>query len=251
MRLGQPQRYVQHALCRQAPLVRVRAIIGRTATFQFSGTKPIGLHCSLLRLHCLAFKEGSMLKIKTLVLATLILTLTGCALGRKVDYATIGPDLAIVTGKSVAVAVYDVRSYVLSGEKKSTFVGVSRGTYYNPFDMSTASGNPLAVDLQRSVLSALADSAIVASAKPFDPPLKSAGPGQRVLVLKVNEWKTDTYLSTHFIYDVTAQVLDEKGTVLGSRTARDDVQIKDFQEAGQQVLQDLLASAAIHGALAP
>jgi len=191
-----------------------------------------------------------MFKIKTLLLTALMLTLTGCTFGRnKVDYSSLGPELHIKTDKSIAVAVYDMRPYVLSEEKKNTFVGVTRGTYYNSFDMSTVSGSALAADLQRSVLSALANSNIVASTKTFDPPLKAGSSNQRLLVLKINEWKTDTYLSTQFVYDMNASVIDENGKVLGTQHARNDEQIQNFQDSGMQALKDLLASPQIIRAL--
>ena len=42
----------------------------------------------------------------------------------------------------------DARPYVVSGNQPESFAGLLRGGYGNPFDVSTATGNPVARDLR-------------------------------------------------------------------------------------------------------
>lgn len=57
---------------------------------------------------------------------------------------------------TVAVATHDQRPYVVGGNKKPNFVGLSRGGYGNPFDVVTVSGNPLADGFSESISRSLA-----------------------------------------------------------------------------------------------
>ena len=65
------------------------------------------------------------------------LLIAGCAAGNQYDYS--GSDLALpITGSGdIGVAVLDVRPYVLNGDKKPDFVGLQRGGFGNPFDVSS------------------------------------------------------------------------------------------------------------------
>jgi len=190
-----------------------------------------------------------MLKTRVVLLTALALTLSGCAFGRKVDYSALAPQMTVPSGTSVAVAVSDERPYVLSGKKENTFVGVTRGGFYNPFDMNTVSKKPLAIDLQQSVLGALAKSNIQAVAVPYQTGFKADSASQRLLVLNVKEWKTDTYGRTRFDYNLNASVIDENGKVIGSKSATNSGAIDNFQHAGQAALDQVLASPEIVGAL--
>jgi len=89
---------------------------------------------------------------RLVALAVAIVLLSGCAYGRKVDYAHSYPALAAAPVQAVEVQVTDARPYVLSGNKKGTFVGLVRGSYYIPYDVNTRSGQPLANDLQAALI---------------------------------------------------------------------------------------------------
>ncbi len=82
--------------------------------------------------------------LRRCILLILSLSLVACASGRKIDYAPAYPSVPQVFAKAVEVQVIDERPYVLSGNKKGSFVGLTRGSYYIPFDVNTRSGEPLA-----------------------------------------------------------------------------------------------------------
>src|SRR5262245_44940355 len=88
------------------------------------------------------------------ILATLHL-LAACAVGNKHSYHA---EVAYVpeTGSGpVSLATHDQRPYVISGKKAPEFVGVSRGGYGNPFDVTTENGRPLAEAMTQAVANTL------------------------------------------------------------------------------------------------
>lgn len=78
------------------------------------------------------------------------LCLAACGL----DHSTLTADIRTKTPQ-IALDVHDKRPYVVKGSKKETFVGVTRGGYYNPFDLPTMSGKPLADDMAKAVAASL------------------------------------------------------------------------------------------------
>ena len=73
-----------------------------------------------------------------------LLLLGGCALteGYKYDAAPVSLGSLSAPGR-ISLAVLDARPYVASGNKPEKFAGLMRGGYGNPFDVSTANGNPV------------------------------------------------------------------------------------------------------------
>lgn len=125
-------------------------------------------------------------------LATTLLVLAslgGCAVGQRLDYRESSPHLTARSYGEVAVAVLDERPYVRSGSKNQTYVGTLRALYYNPFNVTTLSGGPLASDIQDAIRSSLARSSIKAVSAIS---ATKASRGQKLLVLTLREWKTDT-----------------------------------------------------------
>ena len=173
---------------------------------------------------------------RTTRLATLlfaITTLTACAFGQKIAYNKATADISATGDKSVAVASHDQRPYILSGDKQPDFVGLSRGGFGNPFDIRTESGAPLADDFSAAITAALnakgfqASTVIVAptqSAADVLAALKATA-AERQLLVTFKEWKSDTYASTKFLYDVTIQIHDADGTELTSVTFKDEERV--------------------------
>lgn len=161
---------------------------------------------------------GSRLGLCLLLLAGL----SGCVIGNKHDYAGIAPDLTVTGQHTVAVVVVDNRPYVVNGDKDPDFVGLQRGGFGNPFDVTTKSTKPLASDIADDVVAALNKRGLKSSGttlKPgttVDDALKAAaGAGkERGLVLDIREWKSDTYNGTALIFDVEARVCDATGASL-------------------------------------
>jgi hypothetical protein len=65
------------------------------------------------------------------------------------------PQIAASQARSFAVGVQDRRPYVISGNKDEHFVGLSRGGYGNPFDVTTASGKALADEFAGAIANGL------------------------------------------------------------------------------------------------
>lgn len=165
--------------------------------------------------------------VAILLAATAMLTaLGGCVIGQEFDYT--GGHIALLPGRSnttTAVAVLDLRSYIVSGEKRENFVGMSRDGYGIPFNVKTRSGAPMAVDMATAVARALE-----ANGQPSKPifvevsggaegarlALMSSG-AERLMLFTLREWKTDTMTRTGLWFDVTLDVFDTEGEAIASR----------------------------------
>lgn len=175
--------------------------------------------------------------------------IAGCAFGQRVDYRRAAPYVTVTSDKQVAVAVVDERPYVLARSKRPTYVGTLRALYYNPYNVTTYSGDPLAADIREAVRSALVRASI--QAVPSASTDRASGPNQRLLLIRMREWKSDAYMSVRFDYDLTASVIDENGRVLASKDAKRSGAVTNLITAGSGVLAQLLGSEEIVAALAP
>ncbi|HET9475803.1 MAG TPA: hypothetical protein VFO82_18020 [Steroidobacteraceae bacterium] len=163
-------------------------------------------------------------KVSALLVAAL--ALGGCAVGQKFSYAD--GYIALLPGRSdtpAAVAVLDQRSYILSGDKRENFVGLSRGGYGNPFNVTTKTGAPMAVDMASAVARALEANgqpakAVVVPVAGGTEGAKSAllsSGAERLMLFTLREWKTDTMARTGLWFDVTLDVFDAAGETLASK----------------------------------
>ena len=157
-----------------------------------------------------------------LMLAVVAAVAQGCAVGQTVRYGDASPALR-AGGGAIAVGVQDRRPYVLSKEKTPEFVGVSRGGFYNAFDVNTASGKPLADDAAAAIARALEQRGARVTTVPIAPQdtaeqalaaLMGAGL-PRSLYVTLFEWKSDSYTGTGFDYDLQAVGYDAGGRKLG------------------------------------
>lgn len=169
--------------------------------------------------------------MRSLLVVLAALAASGCAVGNRHSY-TMGPDLAAQGTLSVAVAAQEARPYVLSGEKGQTFSGLQRGGFGNPFDVNTESGRALADDFSNAITSALsrrgfkATAVSVAAGAPADARALAAGAGaERVALVSIVEWKSDTYQNVALHYDLLLRVFDASGTQLATNriTGRDNL----------------------------
>lgn len=172
--------------------------------------------------------------------------LGGCAFGQKVDYRESTTYLSARSDIPIEVNVIDERPYVVSGSKNPTYVGTLRALYYNPFNVNTLTGDPLSFDLKEAIRRSLAKSSI---ATPAAYSTTNANPGQKLLMLKLREWKSDTYMRTRFDYDITASVLDENGKELATKSTKGSGAIKNFLTAGSDALSVVLNSDEIVAAI--
>jgi len=205
-------------------------------------------------------------------LLTLALVASGCyaaAFGNTHRYDDVVANLSYSGARRVAVATRDERPYVVSGDKQPQFVGLTRGGYNNPFDVKTTSGQPLADDMSQALERSL-------DAKGFDAAAVLVVPGEdeggvvakagaagaeRVLVLTLREWKSDTMLATWLRYDVSLRVLDPKGALLGEASLVESQELggspydppanaeRAIPRAFRRALEALLEEPAIAAAL--
>jgi hypothetical protein len=171
--------------------------------------------------------------VPLLVISLILIFGSGCAVGNKHQYAGAAPNLMVETSYATAVAVQDQRSYVLDGGKSASFVGVQRGGFGNPFDVTTESGKALASDMCETIVAALKRKNVAATL--MDIPQKATDtdakqlmltvPADRLLLFKLIEWKADTYQNTALMYDVRLSVFDSAGTLMAenARQGRDDL----------------------------
>lgn len=153
----------------------------------------------------------------------LVVMSSGCAIGQAYDYDGATVDLPVVGSGTLGLGVMDQRPYILDGDKTPDFVGLQRGGYGNPFDVTTDSGNSLATDMEAALANALSangfdiidleflspDSAIIASA------IKESGANRNV-ILTVREWKTDAMYNFGLSYDLSLEVFDKSATLMAS-----------------------------------
>ena len=157
-----------------------------------------------------------MRKFRLFALLVVGAALGGCAIGNKYDYRAATPAVSVKSDKQVVVAVVDRRTYVLSGNKGSNFIGLQRGGYGNPFDVTTSSGQPLAADFKDILVRALKNSGVDASPSKSSYRLApetavttlASENAERSMIFVIREWKTDTYINAALIYDVTLNVYD-------------------------------------------
>ena len=119
------------------------------------------------------------------------------------------------------LSVLDRRPYILDGDKDPDFVGLQRGGFGNPFKVTTESGRPLAEDMTESLRRGLSAGgfAVTVLTLAGDAPdavraaAASAGV-YRVVLLNVNNWKTDVYMDISLHYDLLLRVFDRSGAVI-------------------------------------
>lgn len=175
----------------------------------------------------------------TLAIALVVITgcTSGCAFGNKHRYRDADVALQASGATAVVVAVTDQRPYILDGDKRPDFVGLQRGGYGNPFDVTTESGKPLADDMASSICAALTKKgrpctpsvsvgADAASARAAALAACKSSGSQRLLLITIREWKADTYNDTSLYFDVSAEVLDSTGALLAQNRIQGSEEIE-------------------------
>lgn len=148
--------------------------------------------------------------------------------GGKHDVAGIYLSLPATSPVSVAVAVVDRRPYVVDGKESPEFLGTERAPWSQTVDIKTQSGRPMADDLAEVVAGALTRAGAGATALPqprgtTDAEALAALQAQgadRLLVIAMHEWRSDSYTRVVMKWHFEATVFDASGNALGrSRSA--------------------------------
>ncbi len=100
-------------------------------------------------------------------------------------------------GRSVAISVVDERPYVLSGDKKETFIGLIRSGVGIPYDTTFEPAEAVAKKVERDIVAEV-------SARGYE-----VGPGGRALHVAILEFKHDGYENLWIFHEVKVTVSRE------------------------------------------
>ena len=157
----------------------------------------------------------------------------GCAVGNKYQFADVMANVQVANKIYVAVASLDQRPTVLSGESPADYVGMQRGGFGNPFNVTTHSGLPFADAVSQSICQSLkqkgfdAKSVLIKLGTPEKAALKQllAKQAERSIFLNIIQWESDTYSNIGLTYDLALTVFDEDGSAVARSTAKDTTTI--------------------------
>lgn len=167
----------------------------------------------------------------------------------------------------MALAVLDARPDVINGERKETFIGLSRSLYGIPYPAHTQSKKPFAQDLSNLVTRALrlgktpAEAVIVS---PFSgrqaavEALRKNG-AERLILLEIRDWWSDTLVHTDLHYDLALTVFNAQGQEIGSTSVmghdelgkRQRPERRDVMASTNNILETLFAADAVIASFSP
>ncbi|MCP4641491.1 MAG: hypothetical protein GY851_13700 [bacterium] len=155
-------------------------------------------------------------------LAMCVALLAGCGSVKHFNYdSQVTPRLTASAPIRVAVGVLDHRPMVLSGSWPVSVAGFTRGGVGQVYKIHTLSGEPLADDMSWTLVRAL-DMRGIDGQQVFLRPAMShedavaalkATDCDRLVLVVLDRWKSDTYAETNLSYDVTVEVLSETGSM--------------------------------------
>jgi hypothetical protein len=189
--------------------------------------------------------------------------------GNKHSYHDASATTKTNTDKSIAVSSLDRRSYVVSGKSSPDFVGMQRGGFGNPFDVLTVSGKPLSSEFSEAIKTALARNGVNVIVVDTQPSADNRGAmtnliathRDRLLLLNINEWLSDTYQNTGLRYTLKLSVTDSNGKQIAEKSLNGDLNLggSAFNPPGhakevipgkfRSVVEQLLNSPEISSAL--
>ncbi|HET6546338.1 MAG TPA: hypothetical protein VFG55_06280 [Rhodanobacteraceae bacterium] len=197
------------------------------------------------------------LRIAALLCAAAVLG--GCAFGRKIAYSDAVADVEASGHRTLALATHDQRPYVIAADKDADFVGLMRSAYGIPYNINTESGQPLADEMSAAIAKSL-------DARGFRTTVVKIGYAQsrrvareallkenaeRLVLITLNEWKSDTYFNTSLNFDVKITVFDQGGSELASATfnGNEDIGKMPVPTAFRRKIEDWFSDPKIVEAL--
>lgn len=174
--------------------------------------------------------------------------------------------IALPTQGSLAIAVLDSRPDVVSGDRKETFIGLSRSLYGIPYPVHTRSKRPFATELADLAASApkmggtppqvITVSPFYGRQRAIDA-LKGAV-ADRLVLIEIRDWWSDTLIHTDLNYSLSLSVLNGQGQELGSTSliGHDSVgkkarpERRDIPTATNDILSSLFGAKPIVEAFA-
>ena len=168
--------------------------------------------------------------LASLTLIVWSVLLTGCAVGNNYNYR-LGPVPLPVDGNgNIGLVVTDRRPYVMNGDKDPNFVGLQRGGFGNPFNVTTSSGDSLVDDMAKTLEESLDAKGYsiarieVESTQPLElARMARINNLQRMVLFEVRDWKSDAYMNITLHYDLLLLIFDDQGNEL-ARNAMAEVE---------------------------
>lgn len=183
-----------------------------------------------------------------LILSTLLSVASiSNSLNAQENYSNAWPAIGFYTKSSIKVAVLDEREYIKSGKNPNSYVGLVRDIYGRPQKVFTANSTPLADDVEKALSNGLENAGIdaaIADAK-TKAERKSNSADEKLLLIIISEWFSDTYKSVGFTYKLTAEVYSNDGTKLASSTAENSKTFMSSLEGGRDALTEVLSGKEI------
>jgi len=190
-----------------------------------------------------------MKKILPLLLAVALLS--GCAVGNKINYTNAQLSVKYPTKNRIALGVQDRRAYVVAKKKDGNFVGVYRGGFGNPFDVTTKSTNNLSDDIEHIIARTMNQDdghvvpfviGVITSNEELRQTIKNSN-ATKTLVVVINEWKSDSTNSffhrvTNFDFDLVAVVYGAKTEQLAMKVVKGTEQIAGGAMGGFSYVED-------------
>lgn len=194
----------------------------------------------------------------------------GCVVGQQIPFQVQTPRLYARGGGSISLAVQDQRDEVRSGERTPDFCGFMRSGFGIPYPVTTAGNGPLASDFADVVARGLRGNGFRVLIVVVPPNQSEAATIEALasraadhsLLIRISQWKSDTYTRTTLAYRAAAQVRDRQGQVIAeSLISGKDVLGGDFldpvakmketvPDATRADLEHLLNDPSIANALA-
>lgn len=166
-------------------------------------------------------KINPILSVLTLALLTLLTQ--GCA--NQFSYSNANVSFGATGSGKLAIATQDQRPYIINGKKTPNFIGLVRGGYGNPFDVTTESGKTLSDEITGALAASFQKSGfttvpVAVSHSENDKAVKDkivAAKSDKAVLLVVKEWKSDTLVNTALLFDLSIQVLDGSANIIVER----------------------------------
>lgn len=147
---------------------------------------------------------------------------SGCAIGQTVAFHNVVANPTVSGPGRVEVATRDQRPAVTAGERAANYVGVLRSIAGVPWPVRTATKRSLAEEMAAALVSSLqrrgfwaaaitiADSAGATDVRAG----RERADADRLVILVLREWASDTWLRTDLSFDVSLSVIDPTGRIL-------------------------------------
>jgi hypothetical protein len=167
---------------------------------------------------------------RSILLSLFLLVLPGCAIGNRFDYSGVrAPVPSTNQKKTVAVAAIDRRDDLLTKEVLCNYVGMTRDGWGIPFRAYTKSGAPLSEDIAVSFAGSLENAGYrTSSLKGFPVSDESAARSElsaskadRLMLITVRKWESDTLVHTEITTDINVKVFDRSGKLLAEENDRE------------------------------